>query len=123
MLLRALAVGTAAMLAPGCVHGTKANAPTVIVVESVKGGASTAPAAEVTVVRSASWDATDEVEVVWHGNWWPAVVVERRAGRWLVHYQGYGSDWDEVVGPDRIRERQAELKLDDADEPEDEPDP
>ena len=51
------------------------------------------------------------------------VLLETRGGRWLVHYEGYGSDWDEVVGPDRIRERRAELQLEDGDEPDDEPDP
>ena len=30
---------------------------------------------------------------------------------------------DEVVGPDRIRERRAELQLEEGEEPEDEPDP
>lgn len=47
----------------------------------------------------------DPVEVEWRGSWWPATLVERRGARWLVHYDGYGKDWDEVVTLERIRDR------------------
>ena len=47
----------------------------------------------------------DLVEVEWRGSWWPATLVERRAARWLVHYDGYAKDWDEVVTLRRIRDR------------------
>lgn len=47
----------------------------------------------------------DLVDVEWRGSWWPATLLERRGARWLVHYEGYGSDWDEVVTIERIRDR------------------
>jgi len=38
------------------------------------------------------------------GQWLAATVVSRIAGdRVLVHYEGYGSEWDEAVGLDRAR--------------------
>jgi hypothetical protein len=46
----------------------------------------------------------DRIEVEWRGSWWPATVRKRRSGRYLIHYTDYGDDWDEWVGPDRIRQ-------------------
>jgi hypothetical protein len=51
--------------------------------------------------------AGDLVEVEWRGSWWPAVLLERRRAGWAVHYDGYSSDWDEVVTLARIRDRRA----------------
>jgi hypothetical protein len=45
------------------------------------------------------------VEVEWRGSWWPGTLLERRGARWLVHYDGYEKDWDEVVTIERIRDR------------------
>ena len=45
----------------------------------------------------------DVVEVEWQGSWYAAVLRERRGAQWLIHYDGYGDEWDEVVGEDRIR--------------------
>jgi hypothetical protein len=48
------------------------------------------------------------VDVMWSGNWYPAMVKEVRGdGRWLIGYDGYGSSWDQEVGVDRIRARGA----------------
>lgn len=43
------------------------------------------------------------VQVEWRGRWYPAVVRERRGKRYLVHYVGYESSWDEWVSAERIR--------------------
>jgi len=44
------------------------------------------------------------VEVQWLSAWYPATVVEVvAAGRWKIRYTGFGSEWDEVVGRERIR--------------------
>ncbi|MBW2455139.1 MAG: caspase family protein [Deltaproteobacteria bacterium] len=45
------------------------------------------------------------VMVEWRGDWWPAQVLERKGNRYLIHYDGYEANWDEWVGPDRIRKR------------------
>lgn len=46
------------------------------------------------------------VDVEWQGSWYPAVVLDTTSEGWLVHYDGYGDDWDEVVPRDRIRARE-----------------
>ncbi|MCC6898376.1 MAG: hypothetical protein IT377_05340 [Polyangiaceae bacterium] len=43
------------------------------------------------------------VEVLWGGQWWAAEVLETRSGITRIHYTGWGSEWDEWVGPERIR--------------------
>ncbi|MBX3225692.1 MAG: hypothetical protein KIT84_31055 [Labilithrix sp.] len=53
-----------------------------------------------------AYTSRDEIEVEWRGRWWPATIMERRgSGRFMVHYTGYGDEWDEVVGVERIRLR------------------
>lgn len=45
-----------------------------------------------------------KVEVQWNGRWFPATIkAVNGPERWLIAYEGYGSHWDEVVGPDRLR--------------------
>ncbi|MGE3851966.1 MAG: Tudor-knot domain-containing protein [Planctomycetota bacterium] len=43
------------------------------------------------------------VEVRWHGKWYAAKVLESKLGLHLITYADYGSNWDEWVGPTRIR--------------------
>ncbi len=52
----------------------------------------------------------DEVEVEWQGSWYAAVIRERRGDQWLIHYDGYGDEWDELVGEDRIRAPHSSLE-------------
>jgi hypothetical protein len=125
MVMRAV-VGLAlvSLMGGGCAHGTPVRAPVVVFVERVNGETAIPTSGASSDQGGGDWKAKEEVEVEWHGSWWPAVVVEKRGGsRWLVHYEGYGDDWDEVVGSDRIRERRAELQLEVGDEKDDEPDP
>ena len=106
MLLRAVAVGF--VLAPsvlGCVRSeTTPLRPTIVVVDGVVGSGPAISPFEAPD-HSGTWSPRDEVEVEWQGSWWPAVVMEKRGARWLVHYEGYTDDWDEVVAGERIRER------------------
>lgn len=44
-----------------------------------------------------------DCEVEWRGSWWPAQVLERKDGRFRIHYLGYEATWDEWVGVERIR--------------------
>jgi hypothetical protein len=49
----------------------------------------------------------DPVMVLWGQKWWRARVIATRGGkrRYKIHYDGYGSSWDEWVGDRRIRRR------------------
>ncbi|APR77355.1 Hypothetical protein A7982_02702 [Minicystis rosea] len=45
-----------------------------------------------------------KVLVARQGQWLPAAIVQPLAeGRFLVHYDNTGNEWNEVVGPDRIK--------------------
>lgn len=44
-----------------------------------------------------------EVLVEWHSTWYPAEVLRRDGHRNFIRYTGYGKEWDEWVGPERIR--------------------
>lgn len=46
------------------------------------------------------------VEVEWRGTWYAAEVLELVPPEsYRIHYDGYGDEWDETVGPARIRAR------------------
>lgn len=49
----------------------------------------------------------DTVEVEWQGSWYPAEILNLLNGQYRIHYVGYGSNWDETVGPERIRTQRA----------------
>lgn len=42
-------------------------------------------------------------EVEWAGSWYPAKVLETKEGKFHIKYDGYGDEWNEWVGMDRIR--------------------
>lgn len=46
----------------------------------------------------------DRVTVEWHNHYYPAVVVGVVGPeRYRIHYEGYGNEWDENVGAERIK--------------------
>jgi len=47
--------------------------------------------------------AGDTAQVLWKGTWYPATVLKAKGTECFIHYSGYGSNWDEWVGPDRIK--------------------
>ncbi|MEM9691700.1 MAG: hypothetical protein AAGA56_04090 [Myxococcota bacterium] len=48
----------------------------------------------------------DRVKVDWHNHFYSAVIIGVVGPeRYRVHYEGYGSEWDENVGRDRIKGR------------------
>lgn len=63
------------------------------------------------LIGSMAWAATssaacqkgDKGDVLWKGKWYPATVMKSKGDECFIHYDGYGSNWDEWVGPDRIR--------------------
>jgi hypothetical protein len=45
----------------------------------------------------------ERVRVRWRGSIYSATIVATEGpGKFLVHYEGYGSEWDEVVSEDRV---------------------
>jgi RNA binding chromodomain-containing protein len=45
----------------------------------------------------------DKAQVLWHGTWYPATVLKAQGTHCYIHYEGYGNNWDEWVGPGRIQ--------------------
>jgi hypothetical protein len=45
------------------------------------------------------------VQVKWKGKWYPAKILQEKDGVYLIHYARYSAEWDEWVGPKRIRAR------------------
>ena len=109
-----LLVALGALSTAGCAKvGPPPGVPTVIVpVATVAGrpieigppGRSTAP------VAVDGRGAGDPVDVEWHGSWYPAVLLERRAEGWLVHYEGFDESYDEGATPSRIRDRSIQIE-------------
>jgi len=52
---------------------------------------------------AASAPEKPELEVEWRGRWWPARVLRKEGETTLIHYVGFGSEWDETVPADRVR--------------------
>jgi RNA binding chromodomain-containing protein/agenet domain-containing protein len=66
---------------------------------------SSAPPPAAVVVGTPLYSVEEAVMVLWHGSWWPAHVLRAEANRWFIHYDNYGNNWDEWVGPGRIKKR------------------
>src|SRR4051812_25666850 len=56
-----------------------------------------------TMAAVQSWAAGQKVEVFWKGQWYPATVLALDGEKIRVHYDGYGSEWDQSVGPRHVR--------------------
>jgi len=48
-----------------------------------------------------------QLDVLWNGSWYPATVEAgpNESGQCQIGYDGYGDEWDEWVGADRMRPR------------------
>lgn len=59
-----------------------------------------------TTKAAAAFKAGQKVTVIWKGSPYKATVLAVVApDKFKIHYDGYGSNWDEVVGPSRIKRR------------------
>jgi hypothetical protein len=48
----------------------------------------------------------ERVRVEWHGSMYPATIIGVLGDdRYRVHYEGYGNEWDEDVGLNRIQRK------------------
>ena len=60
--------------------------------------------APVSATTQAKAAAPERVEVKRGNSWYPATVIKRDGNKALVHYEGLSNDFDEWVGPERMRE-------------------
>jgi hypothetical protein len=58
-----------------------------------------------TGVAAATYKVGDAVMVEWKGGWFPARVIAIGNGKYKIHYDGYGSEWDEFVGLSRMKKK------------------
>jgi hypothetical protein len=74
--------------------------------ERVARAAGVSPKASSSVAPGTPFKVGDRVKVRWRGSVYPATVVGVvAADRFLVHYEGHESAWDETVPLDRIAAR------------------
>lgn len=59
--------------------------------------------ATVSRVEARNCAVGDKAQVLWKGTWYPASVLKAKGSQCFIHYDGYGSNWDEWVGPNRIK--------------------
>lgn len=54
------------------------------------------------------YSVQDHVQVLWQGSWYPAVILKIEGNKYLIHYDGYDSSWDEWVTTDRMKRQNDE---------------
>lgn len=52
-----------------------------------------------------AWNKGDRVQVSWKGTWYQATIIEVAGEKYKIHYDGYGTEWDEWVSLDRMKGR------------------
>jgi RNA binding activity-knot of a chromodomain len=52
-----------------------------------------------------AWKVGDKVMVEENGKWYPASVLQVRAGEWFIHYDGYDSKYDLWVGISHVKNK------------------
>lgn len=67
---------------------------------------SAADPASTTASAPANWKVGDTLDVEWSGTWYEAQILAVLAGpQYKIHYVGWGNNYDEAVGPSRMRAR------------------
>ena len=55
-------------------------------------------------IKFSSYAVGDKVQVLWKGTWYKSSVLEvGKDGKFKIHYDGWGAEWDEWVTPDRMK--------------------
>lgn len=56
-------------------------------------------------VGQLQWAKGQGVEIFWGNKWWKGriLAVDEANGKYKVHYDGWGDNWDEWVTPDKLR--------------------
>lgn len=50
-----------------------------------------------------TYRAGEYVWAEWRGRWWYASILRAERGRYYIDWPGYGDEWNEWVGPNRLR--------------------
>ncbi|RAH13251.1 MAG: hypothetical protein CMB20_005140 [Methanobacteriota archaeon] len=50
-----------------------------------------------------TYSAGNQVKVEWNGSWWDALIRDINGDKYLIHYVGFDSSWDEWVDSSRIK--------------------
>jgi hypothetical protein len=53
--------------------------------------------------EAAMGNTEGNILVEWEGSWYPAIILKQEGDRYLIHYTGYNSSWDEWVTRERMR--------------------
>ena len=56
-----------------------------------------------TIGFAQDFQAKETIEILWGGTWYKGSVVEVKGDQYKVHYDGWGSSWDEWVKKERLR--------------------
>lgn len=53
--------------------------------------------------KKPAYGVGSKVQVLWGAKWWPATVLQVKDDKYLIHYDGWASSWDEWVTTARMR--------------------
>ena len=53
--------------------------------------------------NKSSYATGQQIKVEWKGSWWDGLIREIRADKYLIHYIGFDSSWDEWVDSSRVK--------------------
>ena len=89
------------VVALACKRGADASGSDASIMTTVTGDPSSTVA-----TAPASWKVGDTVDVEWSGTWYESQILAVQPGpQYKIHYVGWGSNYDETVGPSRMRAR------------------
>lgn len=58
-----------------------------------------------TLFAQTSYHLHEKVKVKWGSTWWDAEIIDIKNEQYKIHYDNYGSNWDEWVKTDRIQSK------------------
>jgi len=54
---------------------------------------------------TSNYSVGSKVEILWSGSWYKGEILEVNNDKYKIHYDGYGSNWDEWVTSERLRQQ------------------
>lgn len=55
------------------------------------------------LLDNSKYSVGSKVEILWSGSWYKGEVLEVNNDKYKIHYDGYGSNWDEWLTTERLR--------------------